>query len=116
MTQCSNGRADINITLILREYHPDSPGTCKTIACPWAKTPQASHSGWAAILVRPHVCMHCNMGAIGDESFVLSECLLKQAARVPHVHLFPPGCSTLQFTRHTDTHAELTCILAFLRA
>ena len=42
-------------------------------------------------------------------------CPEPQAARAPYAHLFPPGCSMLQFMRHADTRAVAICILACLR-
>jgi len=61
------------------------------------------------------LCLHCDMGALGDEYHVLFECPATRAARAPFAHLFPPGCVMLEFMHHADTRAVARCILACLR-
>ena len=61
------------------------------------------------------LCLHCDMGALGDEYHVLFECPATRAARAPFAHLFPPGCVMLEFMNHANTRAVARCILACLR-
>ena len=66
---------------------------------------------------RPHrLCLHCDQRAPGDELHLLFECPATQAARAPYAHLFPPGCTMLEFMRHPDSLSVARCILACLAA
>jgi len=60
------------------------------------------------------LCLHCDQGALGDEYHLLFECPATQAAREPYAHLFPQGCTMLDFIRNSDTMAVARCILACL--
>ena len=63
---------------------------------------------------RKRFCRCCNQGALGDELHVLFECPATEAARAPFAHLFPPGCTMLQFVWHQDTFSVVQCILQVL--
>lgn len=60
------------------------------------------------------LCHHCPQGALGDEYHVLFECPATRAACAPFAHLFPPGCTMLQFITHPDHLGVARCILACL--
>ncbi len=60
------------------------------------------------------LCLHCDHGALGDEMHMLFECPATQAARAPYAHLFPPGCTMLEFMQHPDSMTVVRCILACL--
>ncbi len=68
-----------------------------------------------SVLRAARLCLHCDMGALGNEFYVLFKCSATQAARGPYAHLLPPGCFMLQFMHHVDTPAVAQCILACLR-
>ena len=60
------------------------------------------------------LCLHCDQRALGDEYHILFECPATLPARVPYMHLFPPGCTMLEFMQHPDSMAVARCILACL--
>ena len=62
------------------------------------------------------LCLLCEQHALGDEYHMLFECPATAAARAPYAHLFPPGCTMLQFMQHPDTLAVARCILACMTA
>jgi hypothetical protein len=60
------------------------------------------------------LCTHCTQRALGDEFHVLFECPATRVACAPFAHLFPPGCTMLQFINHPDHLGVARCILACL--